>query len=493
MYNKYLKYKKKYYDLHLKIQTGSGIGPSGPLVEDENEGGEIYRTPRPSPSSSPSSSRASVPVSPSNTTQELDVFDQIRQSEGTYQPAPMPSAPPASNRRPSFQPVPPISPIPPIPPIQPVQSNQISSSQPVQSTPIPSAPPASNRRPSSQPAQPAPNQRQSSQPAQPAPRSSYQPAPRILYNEIDDDYVVAIQYIPREQLLNGININKPTPRNYITIANGGIVTENDILSTSQCFWLSIRDYFNYARNQTYTIRQLKTWAGLNISETMYDMVDIHRIYRNINRLCNILNIRIRIYPCKRNNNDMVPNLDRTSTINGNIPIPIFISNNDSNTSLDVINIANTTEHFELIIDGPYLPKLVKHSNSTSSFIIGNMTNKISLRSRGGEEVDVDDRTLTPNQKQAICGRLLINHNLISIQQLTNTIHKLEESIRSNIEAINELINGSGLYDEEINTLMNEWLSNNDINREQIKKARLQALILINENDILDILVEKLDR
>ncbi len=123
--------------------------------------------------------------------------------------------------------------------------------------------------------------------------------------------------------------------NYETIHNNGQVIEQGIEMVNQCLWISIRDYLRYCRNEEFSIIQIKEMAGLG-PESDYIMADWDdMIFRQaIERIAEILNIRLEFYPVYLNNNIV----DARHIIN--------------ELADEIVPIAFYGAHFEYIVSGP---------------------------------------------------------------------------------------------------------------------------------------------
>jgi hypothetical protein len=123
--------------------------------------------------------------------------------------------------------------------------------------------------------------------------------------------------------------------NYETIHNNGQVVENGTEMINQCLWISIRDYLRYCRNEEFSIIQIKEMAGLG-PESDYIMADWENpLFRHaIERIAEILNIRLEFYPVY---------------LNDNIVEARHIMNEHAD---EVVPIAFYGAHFEYIVSGP---------------------------------------------------------------------------------------------------------------------------------------------
>ena len=137
------------------------------------------------------------------------------------------------------------------------------------------------------------------------------------------------------------------PTHFITVSNNGSVIENGEEMKNQCFWISLRDYFNNFGCRTgVTVRSLKTLARIRpeTEEEMNGEVDLRvKEYKHAAELlANLLDIQIAIYLIDTDSTSILKDRE------GN-PAPDLIFNEKS---ANIVPIAHFGDHFELIIKAP---------------------------------------------------------------------------------------------------------------------------------------------
>jgi hypothetical protein len=147
---------------------------------------------------------------------------------------------------------------------------------------------------------------------------------------------------------------------YITIPNNG-VPNGDIDKYFQCFWISIRDYLNNYRRLNVTALEIKRLFGLG-PETDTEQMDywetpIHKTA--VDTLAILLDLRIEFHY-------IINNRPFIFDVGSSIPSPQTIVNADGR---NIVPIAFTGGHYELIISGPNLEPLVDQEPNDAMTII----------------------------------------------------------------------------------------------------------------------------
>ncbi len=139
---------------------------------------------------------------------------------------------------------------------------------------------------------------------------------------------------------------KPTD-NYKTVSNSGSIFDEGKQKYNQCFWISIRDYLNMYRGLNITVGQIKRLLYLPESTDSQQMdyweTPMYRLA--VNRLAELFDIRIEFYYIRNG---------RSILMHNDLPIPQTIVNDSSR---NIVPIAFTGGHFELITSGPHLEPL----------------------------------------------------------------------------------------------------------------------------------------
>ncbi len=131
------------------------------------------------------------------------------------------------------------------------------------------------------------------------------------------DYVKYLKY--KKMYLKNININIPDENIPNELLNGGTIktlSNNGTADglTSQCFWISIRDYLHAhgQENKNITIRELKEYGGLE-ETTNNELFNGHCINDNdtiyikneyndaANKIAELFNLTINTYTVNQNN------------------------------------------------------------------------------------------------------------------------------------------------------------------------------------------------
>ncbi len=540
MYNKYLKYKKKYLDLcqdiltysgnskeileHtnkkkyilLKNQIGSGNGPSGPINDDDND---EFQTPPSTPPSTPNivyrpiGSRPIIVQRPPPSTINIGSTPIGSTPIGATPIGSTPiGATPIGATPIIVQPPPPLASLSDEELARRLQmeydAERITSSadaalaQRLQMEQYnPSRPSATPIRPSGsatpiRPSGSATPIRPSASATPIRPSGSATPI-RPSASAIPIRPLISTLSSVRSDLnyLDDLPYNKSEPVIYETIHNTGTIIDEGITYHSQCFWISIQDYYKYKYNTDITIRKLKTDAGLDLLRTQNEMADIDigvasntRYIDAVNRLARALNIRIRIY-VTTNGLPYQYTLERLG--GNNIPIPAF---DTKNIGAEIINIARAGMHFELIIDGPFINRLERHRYLAPS-IRFDRPSRIKptaiLISKKGEEFTEDDKSLNPNQKEAVRKYLQIQDNNIRIQLLNKSKQEYEKQLLSLVDAIINL-NSAGLTEEEKKPLVKDYQEQFPTIEEEINKIDRIVVDLNRLNTILTQQAERLD-
>ena len=140
---------------------------------------------------------------------------------------------------------------------------------------------------------------------------------------------------------------------FVTVRNSGAIFDEGKQKTSQCFWISIRDYLNMFRLNMFehpnvSVGQIKRLVGLTESTDNQSMDYGTSIYkRAVDRLAELFDIRIEFYYIDSKTGNSV------DTEYG-APVIVELVNDRSR---NIVPIAHTTNHFELIISGPDLEPL----------------------------------------------------------------------------------------------------------------------------------------
>jgi hypothetical protein len=522
MYNKYLKYKKKYLDLcqdiltysgnsniskeileHtnkkkyilLKNQTGSGNGPSRPGNDDDND---EFQTPPSTPPSTPNIVYSPIGSRPIIVQRPPPSTINIGSTPIGATPI---GATPIGATPIIIQPPPPLASLSDEELARRLQmeydAERITSSADAalahrlqMEQYNPSRPSATPIRPSATPIRPS----GSATPIRPS--ASVTPI-RPSASAIPIRPLISTLSSVRSDLnyLDDLPYNKSEPVIYATIHNTGTIIDEGITYHSQCFWISIQDYYKYKYNTDITIRKLKTDAGLDLLRTQNEMADIDigvasntRYIDAVNRLARALNIRIRIY-VTTNGLPYQYTLERLG--GNNIPIPAF---DTKNIGAEIINIARAGMHFELIIDGPFINRLERNRYLAPS-IRFDRPSRIKptaiLISKKGEEFTEDDKSLNPNQKEAVRKYLQIQDNNIRIQLLNKSKQEYEKQLLSLVDAIINL-NSAGLREEEKKTLVKDYQEQFPTIEEEINKIDRIVVDLNRLNTILTQQAERLD-
>ncbi len=259
---------------------------------------------------------------------------------------------------------------------------------------------------------------------------------------------------------------------YMTIPNTGFVEEEGIEKYNQCFWISIRDYLNIYRNLDVTVGQIKRLIDLP-DETDFQQMDWeNRMYKEaVNLLAVLLDLRIEFYYIVTKKPVMF-DVDRPY-----IPVPQIIVND---TGGNIVPIAFTGGHFELIHSGPNLEELVEETPnegmiSLNRRIVRNRQTqgvprkyvkvkpsrygKKYLSRKGKHSIYVELSELTPEEKERIqlIEAIEENRKLIDFLnfEITNEKSKIVEiergmkQLESSKLSNNNKIDSSRIYELEL--------------------------------------------
>jgi hypothetical protein len=222
---------------------------------------------------------------------------------------------------------------------------------------------------------------------------------------------------------------------YMTIPNTGFVEEEGIEKYNQCFWISIRDYLNIYRNLDVTVGQIKRLIDLPDETDLQQMDWENRMYKEaVNLLAVLLDLRIEFYYIVTKKPVMF-DVGRPY-----IPVPQIIVND---TGGNIVPIAFTGGHFELIHSGPNLEPLVEEPPnegmmSLSRRIVRNRQTqgvprkygKKYLSRKGKHSIYVELSELTPEEKERIQSIETIEENRKLIEfynfEITNEMSKIVE-------------------------------------------------------------------
>jgi hypothetical protein len=159
---------------------------------------------------------------------------------------------------------------------------------------------------------------------------------------------------------------------YKTISNSGAIFEEGKKKYNQCFWISLRDYLNNFRGLNITVGDIKRLVNLPAS-TDFEQMDYWEtpMYKTAVDILSVLfDIRIEFYYIKKGNSLLF--------ING-LPVPQTIVNH---TSENIVPIAFTGGHFELITSGPHLePLSYIHPTDIMIQLEQNSHKKVSRKTR----------------------------------------------------------------------------------------------------------------
>ena len=135
---------------------------------------------------------------------------------------------------------------------------------------------------------------------------------------------------------------------YKTVSNSGKIIEEGKTKYNQCFWISIMDYLNMFRGLNVTVGQIKRLVDLPASTDTQQMDYWETaMYRTaVDILAELFDIRIEFYYIQRG---------KSVLYQDGLPIPQTIINDSSR---NIVPIAFTGGHFELITSGPNLDPLI---------------------------------------------------------------------------------------------------------------------------------------
>ncbi len=181
---------------------------------------------------------------------------------------------------------------------------------------------------------------------------------------------------------------------YMTIPNSGFVEEERTEKYNQCFWISIRDYLNNYRGLNVTVGQIKRLLSLppTTDRQQMDYWETPMYKQAVDSLATLFDLRIEFYYMKSKKPVMF-DVGRPD-----IPVPQTIVN-DKGT--DIVPIAFTGGHYELIVSGPNIePLVIKPSNDGMGIleeyrIIGIQPSQSRPIAREYEKKYLQDNTYVP--------------------------------------------------------------------------------------------------
>jgi hypothetical protein len=237
---------------------------------------------------------------------------------------------------------------------------------------------------------------------------------------------------------------------YNTIHNDGTITEQGIDMVNQCLWISIRDYLRHCHNIEYTIIEIKEMAGLG-AESDYEMADWENpVFRHaIERIADVLNIRLEFYPVYLNEHYDYRNIEAARHI-------------INPSAREIVSIAFYGAHFELIISGPNI-RPCRIISTTQKPNIGEFKPNLKVINPHLEHSIKDDHTMikkniTDNNNKIDILKKRIDDNIamkekmkLSARQIVNSVEKLQ------YQDLEEEIKDSILqdYSAEFNKLLSE--------------------------------------
>ena len=233
----------------------------------------------------------------------------------------------------------------------------------------------------------------------------------------------------------------------------------------QCIWISIRDYIDYNRGISTTVRELKRRLGLGpeTDRTEFDEYN-PMLASGLERLCRALQITLNFISTRADGTIEPYSLDAYNNMT-----PLQRINPGAR---DVLYIATFGRHFELIVNGPnYI--LPRHANSTIEVLNLQLYQpKVNIR-----EQYVNPNTLNDyNQKHLANYKMKVIENEQNIMFFNKEIEILNDDEKVQIKAIQDC-EQLGLLPEQTAKLLLIHAQNIDAIERQILLFRDNITIL----------------
>ncbi len=244
----------------------------------------------------------------------------------------------------------------------------------------------------------------------------------------------------------------------------------------QCIWITIRDYLNYHRGEKVSAVELKRRVGLGreTDTTEFDE-DNNTLRTGLIRLAEQLRISL-CFIYTRRNGEIAPyclddrgNMKQFRVINGGTGNNVYI--------------ATFGRHFELIIEGPNY-NLERHQGANIE--AKKYEPKIPINNVYKKESEISK----PNEKELAETKINIIENKQNIDFFRNEITRLQDKIKEDQIAVNDIKN-SGLLPGEVDIISARYVNEIKFNTEQIDKIRRKLRSLEDDDGVLEGILQSL--